>query len=206
VVVLISGRGTNAQAIIDGAQTDLPISLRAVVSDQPDAYGLMRARDAGIPTEVVAYDKYPSKAAFEAALQAVINRTEAGLVVLAGFMRILTARFVAQHSDRLINIHPSLLPAFPGLNTHQRALEAGCREHGATVHFVTADVDQGPIIVQARVPILADDTPARLAERVLKEEHRILPLAVRWFAEGRLTMRDNRVWLDDRPALDAAHG
>ena len=204
MVVLISGRGSNAQAIIDAAQGGLPISLRAVISDQPDAYGLTRAQAAGIPTEVVPYDDYPSKATFETSLQEVIESAQAGLVVLAGFMRILSAHFVARYRGRLINIHPSLLPAFPGLNTHKRALEAGCREHGATVHFVTADVDQGPIIVQARVPVLADDTPERLAERVLKEEHRILPLAIRWFAEGRLAIRDNSVWLDGQPTLDAA--
>ena len=202
VVVLISGRGSNLQAIIDA---QLPIEIRAVMSNEPDAPGLERAREVGIATEVVNHRGFPSREAFDTALQERIDHYAPGLLVLAGFMRILTPAFVSRYHGRLINIHPSLLPLYPGLHTHQRVLDAGEVEHGASVHFVTEEVDGGPVITQARVPVLAGDTAERLAARVLIQEHRIFPQAIRWFAEGRLGMRDNVVLLDGRPVLPTVH-
>lgn len=198
-VILISGRGSNMQAIIDQARAGtLPVRICAVISDRPGAPGLARAREAGIPAEAVEPAAHGDKAAFEAALRARIDHYRPGLVVLAGFMRVLSRDFVEHYAGRLLNIHPSLLPAFPGLDTHARALAAGVREHGASVHFVTPEVDAGPVIIQARVPVSPDDTPETLAARVLKEEHRIYPTAIRWFAEGRLQIRDGQVLLDGR--------
>ena len=197
VVVLISGRGSNLQSIIDKTQAGvLPIRIRAVVSNRADAYGLVRAREAGIPTRVLDHRKFHSRDQFDQALMALIDEYSPQLVVLAGFMRVLGSGFVEHYAGRLMNIHPSLLPEFPGLHTHERALEAGVDRHGVSVHFVTADLDGGPIIVQAAVPVLRNDTPDTLAERVLKEEHRVFPLAIRWFAEGRLQLREGRVLLD----------
>jgi phosphoribosylglycinamide formyltransferase-1 len=175
---------------------DCPFAVAAVISNRPDAYGLQRAAQAGLATEVVDHMHYPDRAPFEAALAAAIDRRDPGLVVLAGFMRILTPGFVAHYHGRLLNIHPSLLPKFRGLHTHQRALEAGETVHGATVHFVTEELDGGPRIVQARVPVLPGDTPDVLAARVLAKEHRIYPLAVRWFAEGRLRLGAGGAELD----------
>ena len=200
VVVLISGRGSNLQAIIDGAADDLPVQVRSVVSNRPGVAGLERAHLAGITAQVVDHTLYSDRGTFENELIGVIDAHEPGLVVLAGFMRVLTAEFVAHYRGRLINIHPSLLPAFPGLDTHARALEAGVAEHGATVHFVTEEVDGGPPIIQARVPVLATDTPDTLAARVLEQEHRIFPQAIRWFAEGRLSLSDGAVFRDGAPA------
>lgn len=202
VVVLISGRGSNLQAIIDA---QLPIEIRAVMSNEPDAPGLERAREVGIATEVVNHRGFPSREAFDTALQERIDHYAPGLLVLAGFMRILTPAFVSRYHGRLINIHPSLLPLYPGLHTHQRVLDAGEVEHGASVHFVTEEVDGGPVITQARVPVLAGDTAERLAARVLIQEHRIFPQAIRWFAEGRLGMRDNVVLLDGCPVSPTVH-
>lgn len=197
LVVLISGRGSNLQAILDAiAAGDLPARVAAVISDRPDAPGLERARQAGVPAEVVSGAPYATRADYDRALMERIDRYRPGLVVLAGFMRILGSEFVRHYRDRLINIHPSLLPAFRGLDTHARALAAGVREHGASVHFVTEDLDAGPVICQARVPVLPGDTPDRLAARVLEQEHRIYPQAIRWFAEGRLSVCDGRVLLD----------
>lgn len=184
IVVLVSGRGSNLQAIIDAAQGDLPVEIRAVISNEAGAYGLERARRAGIETVVLEHRSFPDRAAFDKALESAIEKYRPGLVVLAGFMRILTPGFVAHFSGRLINIHPALLPQLPGLHTHERAIAQGLREHGATVHFVTEEVDAGPIILQARVPVLPDDVPETLAARVLVEEHRIFPQAIRWFVEG----------------------
>lgn len=199
VVVLISGRGSNLQAIIAAIVHDaLPVEIRAVISNRPDAPGLQFARDAGIPVAIIDHRAFPDRAAFDHALAAAIDAHAPKLIVLAGFMRVLGADFVRRYEGRMINIHPSLLPEFPGLDTHARALAAGSARHGATVHFVTPDVDGGPAIVQAAVPVLADDTPETLAARVLNEEHRILPLALRWFAENRLSIRDGRVLLDGR--------
>ena len=200
VVILLSGRGTNLQAIIDEVRAgNLPIDIRAVISSNPEAAGLARARAAGLRTETVDHRTYPTRADFDQALIAAIDAHAPKLVALAGFMRILGREFIEHYRGRLINIHPSLLPQFPGLDTHTRALAAGAKQHGASVHFVTPEVDAGPIIIQAALPVLPGDTPETLAERVLKEEHRILPLALRWFAEGRLTIRDGRVLLDGKP-------
>ena len=197
VVVLISGGGTNLQALIDAQRADdCPYGVSAVVSNRPDAFGLERAARAGIPTETVDHTRFPDRGPFEDALAAAIDRHAPGLVALAGFMRILTPAFVARYRGRLLNIHPSLLPRFRGLHTHRRALEAGERVHGATVHFVTEELDGGPRILQAQVPVHPDDTPEALAARVLAREHRIYPLVVRWFATGRLRLGAGGAELD----------
>jgi len=200
VVVLISGRGSNLQSLIDGRQRgELPIELRAAISDEPGAAGLGRATRADIPTSVVAFDSFPRRADFERALADTTESFSPDLVVLAGFMRILSNWFVDQFAGRMLNIHPSLLPNYPGLNTHRRAIAAGDSEHGASVHFVTRDLDGGPVIVQARVPVCSDDTPERLAERVLAREHQILPLAVRWYAQNKLSVRGSTVYFEGQP-------
>lgn len=205
LVVLISGRGSNLQSIIDGSLSGtLPAEVRAVVSNEPDAYGLQRARRAGIETRIVNHRDFPRREDFDAALIRVIDAFEPGLVALAGFMRILTPAFVEHYRGRLMNIHPSLLPDFPGLDTHQRALDAGVAEHGASVHFVTPALDGGPIIVQARVPVRPGDDAETLAARVLEQEHVIYPQAINWFAEGRLTLEGGTVLLDGKPALERA--
>lgn len=197
VVILISGRGSNLQSILDAAASgEIPVEIRAVISNRPGAYGLERARQAGVAAETLDHAKFPDRHAFEAALQDLIDSHRPELVVLAGFMRVLTPEFVHHYRGRLMNIHPSLLPSFPGLHTHQRALEADVREHGATVHFVTAEVDGGPRIVQALVPVHPGEEPDALAARVLEQEHRIFPLAIRWFAEGRLRMEGDHALLD----------
>ena len=200
VVILISGRGTNLQAIVDEVRAGkLSIDIRAVISNNPEAAGLKQARAAGLHTEVVDHRAYPTRATFEQALAQAIDRHGPKLVALAGFMRILGREFIERYRGRLINIHPSLLPKYPGLGTHARAIAAGETQHGASVHFVTPDVDAGPVILQAAVPVLPDDTSETLAERVLQEEHRIYPLAIGWFAEGRLVLRDGRALLDGKP-------
>jgi phosphoribosylglycinamide formyltransferase-1 len=183
IVILISGSGSNMAAIVRRAQQEdwprrLDAQVAAVISNKADARGLQLAREQGIATAVVDHKAFPSREAFDAALQQEIDCHDPALVVLAGFMRILTAGFVQHYADRLINIHPSLLPAFAGLHTHQRALEAGCKFAGATVHQVTAELDHGPILAQAVVPVLPGDTPGTLATRVLTQEHRIYPQAV----------------------------
>jgi len=203
LVALVSGRGSNLQAIIDAARDDLPVRVAAVISNRPGAYALERARRAGIPAEVVDHKAHPSREAFEARLREVIDTYAPELVILAGFMRVLTPGFVAHYAGRLMNIHPSLLPDFPGLHTHERALAAGVAEHGVTVHFVTPELDAGPIIVQARVPVLPGDDPERLAARVLEQEHRVYPQAIRWFAQGRLELRGDTAYLDGRPLPQA---
>lgn len=202
IVVLISGGGTNLQSIIDAAQADLPVEIRAVISNRAGAFGLERARRAGIPTAVLDHREHPSREAYDQALMACIDSYAPELVVLAGFMRILSDAFVEHYTGRLFNIHPSLLPKFRGLDTHARALEAGEREHGATVHFVTPELDAGPIIIQARVPVEPTDSPESLAARVLAQEHRIYPQAIRWFAEGRLELKDGIARLDGAPIDD----
>ncbi len=169
----------------------LPAQVAAVISNEPAAQGLVTARNHGVTTAVVDHRAFGDRATFDAALAGEIDRFKPDLVVLAGFMRILTDPFVDRYHGRLLNIHPSLLPAFPGLDTHRRALEAGARIHGCTVHFATPVLDHGPIVIQAAVPVLPDDTEERLAARVLTEEHRIYPQAVRWFCEGRLTLTDD---------------
>jgi phosphoribosylglycinamide formyltransferase-1 len=197
IVILISGRGSNMEAVVRAAQAEQwPARIAAVISNRADAAGLQFAADHGIATAVVSNKDYPSREAFDAALQAEIDRFEPDLVVLAGFMRILTPGFVDHYEGRMLNIHPSLLPLFPGLHTHEQALEAGVKEHGATVHFVTAQLDHGPMVGQAAVPVLEGDTPATLAARVLVQEHQLYPRAIRWFIEGRLTIVDGKVVVD----------
>ena len=190
IVILISGRGSNMEAILNAR---LPVQIAAVISNEPTAKGLATAQSHNIPTAVVPHRAFTDRETFDAALAMEINRYQADLIVLAGFMRVLTEEFVVRYLGRMINIHPSLLPSFTGLHTHQRALEAGVRLHGCTVHFVTPGLDSGPIIAQAAVPVLADDTEDTLAGRVLAEEHRIYPQAIRWLCEGRVKLADDTV-------------
>lgn len=186
-VILISGRGSNMEALL---RAGLPVDFAAVISNTAEAKGLAIARELGVATAVVSHADYPDRAAYDARLAEVIDSYAADLVCLAGFMRILTEGFVRRYQGRMLNIHPSLLPAFTGLNTHARALAAGVKLHGCTVHFVTPELDAGPIVAQAAVPVLDDDTPESLGARVLAQEHRIYPQAVRWFAEGRLRLTE----------------
>lgn len=187
IVILISGRGSNMQAIVHAARAEKwPAQIAAVISNRPAAGGLAFAQAHGIATEVVPHDAYATREAFDQALQRVIDAYAPDLLVLAGFMRILTPAFIAHYAGRMLNVHPSLLPSFPGLHTHRQALAAGVAMHGATVHFVTNELDSGPTVVQAEVPVLPDDTEDSLARRVLEQEHLIYPRAVRWFIEGRL--------------------
>ncbi len=198
VAVLISGRGSNLQALIEAARApDYPAELALVVANVPGAGGLASAEAAGIPTLILDHRRFAGRAAFEDALHQALVAAGIDLVCLAGFMRLLTADFVRHWWDRLINIHPSLLPAFRGLHVHEAVLEAGVRFSGCTVHFVRPAMDDGPIIVQAAVPVLADDDAERLAARVLACEHRIYPLAVRLIAEGRCRIEDGRVRIAD---------
>jgi phosphoribosylglycinamide formyltransferase-1 len=200
LVVLISGRGSNLRAILDAIRHDqLPAVVTAVISDQQRAPGLDFARQHNIDTLALDAADYDDRDAFDRALRGLIDRFEPGLVVLAGFMRILSAAFVQHYHGRLINIHPSLLPDFPGLNTHQRAIDQGVREHGASVHFVNEHVDGGPVIAQVRVPVLPVDDAARLAARVLEQEHRLYPQAIRWLAEGRVRLNGAQLLFDERP-------
>ncbi len=195
--VLISGRGSNLQALIDAcADPAFPARIAVVLSNRADAGGLGRAAAAGIPCAVVPHRGHPDREGFERAVDGVLRDAGVGLVCLAGFMRVLTPWFVTAWADRLVNIHPSLLPAFPGLDTHRRALDAGVRFHGCTVHFVRPEVDAGPILVQAAVPVLPDDDEDRLAARVLAAEHRCYPLAVRLVAEGRVRIAGGRAVVD----------
>ena len=199
IVVLISGSGSNLQAIIDAIDAGLPAEIRAVFSNEPQAYGLTRAREAGIPAEVIDHRDYDSRTTFDQALMTRIDHYQPGLVVLAGFMRILTEDFVNHYAGRMLNIHPSLLPRYQGLNTHQRVLDAGDDVHGVSIHFVTPELDGGPVILQAEIPVHADDDADRLAERIHQQEHVIYPLVIRWFAEGRLRLQDHTVLLDGKP-------
>ena len=197
-VVLLSGRGSNLAAILKAAQAaEYPTMIAGVVANKADAPGLQLARNAGVPVSVVPSANYSDRDSYDAALQVAVDAYAPDLVVLAGFMRILTPAFVNHYAGRMINIHPSLLPSFTGLHTHQRALDAGVRIHGCTVHFVTAELDHGPMIAQAAVPVLADDTASTLAARVLTAEHQVYPAAIRWFAEGRLRITGQQVVLAD---------
>ncbi len=203
IVILISGRGSNLEALIAARDAgQLPVNIAAVISNRPDAQGLETAARAGIVAHYIDHKAFAERDRFDAALAECIDGFVPDLVVLAGFMRILSDGFVRHYSGRLMNIHPSLLPCFPGLHTHRQALREGVRIHGCTVHFVTPALDHGPIIVQAAVPVLDGDDEATLAARVLVQEHRIYPQAVRWFAEGRLRLDDGRV----RIAADLAGG
>ncbi|CAG9931595.1 phosphoribosylglycinamide formyltransferase [Candidatus Nitrotoga arctica] len=185
IVILISGHGSNMRALLEA---DLPCRVAAVISNRVDAPGLEIAKQHGITTRVVAHRNHPDRESFDSELAICIDSYQPDLIVLAGFMRILTPQFVARYQNKLINIHPSLLPAYSGLNTHARALQDGVKIHGCTVHFVTSDVDHGPIIIQAAVPVLMDDTPATLAARVLHQEHRIFPQAIRWFCNDDISL------------------
>jgi phosphoribosylglycinamide formyltransferase-1 len=203
VVVLISGKGSNMRAIAERARAgDLPVEIRAVLSDRADAGGLEWARQAALHTASLSPQQFPDRQRYDEALAALVASFDPGLVVLAGFMRILGPAFVDRYADRMLNIHPSLLPAYRGLHTHRRVLEAGDAWHGASVHFVTRELDGGPVVLQARVPVLAGDDEDTLAARVLRQEHRIYPQAIDWFAEGRLRCADGAAWLDGR-RLDA---
>jgi phosphoribosylglycinamide formyltransferase-1 len=194
IVILISGRGSNMEALVRAAQVEgWPARIAAVISNRPDAQGLAFAQALGIPTAVVPSKEFPTRAGFDRALQLEIDRFAPDLVVLAGFMRILTASFVEHYAGRMLNIHPSLLPDFPGLDTHGQCLAAGKQEHGATVHFVTAELDHGPIIAQARIDVLPDDTKETLSARLLAEEHKLYPYAVRLFVEDRLRVEQGEV-------------
>ena len=197
IAVLISGRGSNLQSILDAVTNkELPVEVAAVISNKADAEGLHRADVASVPAVVVDDRKFDTRESFDHELMRVIDGFDPDLVVLAGFMRILGKDFVRHYEGRLINIHPALLPDFPGLNTHARALSSGAARHGASVHFVTPEVDAGPVIIQRAVPILESDTAESLAARVLEQEHQIYPLAIRWIAEKRVHINGDHVLID----------
>ncbi|MEZ2758865.1 phosphoribosylglycinamide formyltransferase [Providencia vermicola] len=199
IVVLISGSGSNLQSIIEGCQSGtIKGRIVAVVSNQNTAYGLVRAQQAGIPATCLDAKAYSNRQAYDAALLALIEQYQPDLVVLAGFMRILSPDFVTHFTGKLLNIHPSLLPKYPGLHTHRKALENGDKEHGTSVHFVTEELDGGPVILQAKVPIFPEDTEADLIERVKTQEHTIYPLVVQWFSDNRLTMVEGKAVLDGK--------
>ncbi|MEO5364356.1 MAG: phosphoribosylglycinamide formyltransferase [Magnetococcus sp. DMHC-8] len=207
LAVLISGGGSNLQALIDGCATGLiPGRIVLVVSNNPDAFGVERARRQQIPVHIIDHRLFATRSVFDQVLARTLDESGAELICLAGFMRVLTADFVHYYAGRLINIHPALLPAFPGIHVQQQAIDAGVRFSGATVHFVVPEVDAGPIIAQAVVPVLADDTHETLAARILRQEHRLYPLVVRWFAQDRVRLEGARVRIldgeeDDRQAL-----
>jgi phosphoribosylglycinamide formyltransferase-1 len=201
-VVLISGQGTNLLAIHAATAAGLPVRIVAVLSDRVAAPGLERARALGLPAEALSPQEHADRAAHDAALADRIDAFRPGVVVLAGYMRILSTEFVRRFSGRLLNIHPSLLPKYPGLHTHRRALEAGDTEHGATVHFVTDELDGGPRIARIVVPVVAGDTEATLSARVQAQEHRLYPTVLGWFATGRLECREGRAWLDGAPLAE----
>ncbi|AJA44325.1 phosphoribosylglycinamide formyltransferase [Frischella perrara] len=197
IIVLVSGNGSNLQAIINACQNNLINGkIVAVISNKPDVYSLMRAKQANIPSHVINHKEFATREAFDHQLQLQIEQYQPDLIVLAGYMRILTPHFVQHYSGKMLNIHPSLLPKYPGLNTHRRAMEAGDKEHGTTVHFVTDELDGGPIILQAKVPIFDNDEEQDIVERVLAQEHQIYPLVIKWFCDDRLTMINGRAYLD----------
>lgn len=199
IVVLISGSGTNLQAIIDAIQNKkLNAEIKAVISNRPEVKGLQRAEAAGITTEILDHRNFDSRESFDQALQQLIDSYQPELVILAGFMRILSENFVNHYIGRMLNIHPSLLPDFRGLNTHQRVLDAKRSEHGVSVHFVTNELDSGPLVIQAVIPVYDDDTAESLAARIHTQEHIIYPMAIDWFAQGRLTWKNNQAVLDNQ--------
>lgn len=200
LVVLISGSGSNLQAILDACQQGrIKASVVAVFSNKANAFGLERARNAGVAAHAISAADHESREAFDRQLMQEIDAWAPDLVVLAGYMRILSPAFVAHYHDRLLNIHPSLLPKYPGLHTHRQAIANGDSEHGTSVHFVTDQLDGGPVILQARVPVFSDDSEEEVVARVQHQEHTIYPLVISWFVEGRLVMRDNAAWLDGNP-------
>jgi phosphoribosylglycinamide formyltransferase-1 len=202
VVILISGRGSNMRVLAERAASgELPVDIRAVISDQPDAEGLKTAAAMTIPTHSLSPRDYADRASYDRALAALVSGFAPKLIVLAGFMRILTAHFIAPFAARILNIHPSLLPKYRGLHTHRRALEAGDAQHGVSVHFVTEELDGGPVIIQATVPVEPGDTESTLSARVQHQEHRIYSQAVEWFARGRVELHSDGVWLDGAPLL-----
>lgn len=200
IAVLISGGGSNLQSIIDHVeQGHIDASIACVISNKPDAYGLVRAQDANIPTHVIEHKHHTTREAFEQELIRTLEVYNSKLIILAGFMRILSPTFINEYEGNILNIHPSLLPKYAGLHTHARALEAGDSKHGCSVHFVTADLDEGPLVIQAKVNIENTDTSDALAARVLEKEHIIYPLAVKWFCEKRLAFKNNQAFFDDVP-------
>ncbi|TEA27595.1 phosphoribosylglycinamide formyltransferase [Candidatus Schmidhempelia bombi] len=200
IVILVSGSGSNLQAIIEACQAGyIQAEIVAVISNKPNVFALQRAKNAQIATHVIEHTKYSERALFDMAVANQIADYQPDLIILAGYMRILTPHFIQRFVGKIINIHPSLLPKYPGLHTHQRAIEAGDDRHGATVHFVTQELDGGPIILQAAVPVLANDNQDTLSHRVLNKEHQIYPLTIKWFIDGRLIMRDNQAYLDGKP-------
>ena len=202
VVVLISGSGSNLQALMDKLHkqqiNDQQVEIVAVISNKADAFGLQRASEANIPAILVESKGVGSREQYDALLAAELDKLQPDLILLAGFMRILTSDFVNQYQGKMLNIHPSLLPKYPGVNTHQRAIDAGDKEHGATVHFVTPELDSGPTVLQAKVPIFSEDSAQDLAERVLTQEHQIYALAASWFVGSRLNMQGQYAYLDDK--------
>ncbi len=199
LVVLLSGSGSNLQAIIDATADGLPAKIAAVISNRDDAYGLERAAKSGIETRVLHHKPYPNRETYDQALIELIDGFQPDLIILAGFMRILSPLFVQHYQGRLLNIHPSLLPKHKGLHTHQRALEAGDTVHGASVHFVTEELDGGSVVLQAQVAVEANDTEERLAARVLKQEHIIYPQVIGWFADGRIAIINHQLEMDGKP-------
>lgn len=206
IVVLISGSGSNLQAIIDACKAQqIDATISGVISNKADAYGLTRAEEVGIANQVLSHKDYATRESYDLALIDAIEAYKPDLIVLAGFMRILTPAFVDNFSGKLLNIHPSLLPKYQGLHTHQRAIDAGDEEHGVSVHFVTEELDGGPVILQAKVPIFPEDNADDLAMRVHEQEHRIYPLVVKWFCQGRLKMVENLAYLDDQPLPESGY-
>lgn len=204
VVILISGRGSNMRVIAERAAAGaLPVEVRAVISDQPAAAGLATAQAMNIPALALRARDFPDRPAYDAALAELVGRYQPELIILAGFMRILTSNFISPYAGRILNIHPSLLPKYRGLHTHRRVLEAGDAMHGVSVHFVTEELDGGPLIIQARVPVLPGDDEASLSARVQRQEHIIYPQAVDWLARGRLQWREHQPWLDGQPLTAA---
>jgi phosphoribosylglycinamide formyltransferase-1 len=200
IVILISGRGSNMRAIAERATSgELPVEVRAVISDRAEAAGLATAAAMNIPTRSLSAREFADRASYDEALAALVRSFDPKLVVLAGFMRILSPGFIAAFADRILNIHPSLLPLYRGLHTHRRALEAGDVLHGCSVHFVTEELDGGPLVIQAQVKVLPGDSESSLSARVQQQEHRIYSQAIDWFARGRLQLREQRAWLDGRP-------
>jgi phosphoribosylglycinamide formyltransferase-1 len=200
IAILISGRGSNMRVIAERAAAGaLPVDVRVVVSDKPSAAGLRIAAEMSIATRVLEPRNFPDRPAYDRALVELLAQFQPQLVVLAGFMRILTSQFIGAFAGRMLNVHPSLLPKYPGLHTHRRCLEAGDTAHGVSIHFVTEQLDGGPVVLQAEVPVLAGDTETALSARVQQAEHRIYPQAIDWFARGRLVLKEGRAWLDGKP-------